>query len=381
MKLLKLAFILFLPLLNLREDPNNSISHNLITGAVDPVKIGLLIPDNKSLTAVRAAEIAVNKANQSGGLKGRPFKIVVRSLEGPWGTGSKQAVDLIFNEKVWALMGSHDGRNAHLVEQAATKATVVFLSGWAGDPSLSQAFVPWFFNCVHNDAQQVAAIISNTLDNNQIKKITIVKDDDDYDSRVSFAAFEKASDEKGKTKLIVLPCKTYISDLNSLIEKIKESEPDYVLLFCRPEISAGILMQMKMQKMNKNVAGPIYIMNEDIIPPDKLKQLDNFFLIPSDKFDVSAFMQFKAEYEKKYGALPGLVASYAFDGINVLIEAIKKAGSPEREKIQKALFETDYMGITGRIRFDERGNRKGNLHLARIVNGTPALFSDRSPTE
>ena len=45
-------------------------------------------------------------------------------------------------------MGSHDGRNAHLVEQVATKSQVVFLSAWASDPTLSQAFVPWFFSCV-----------------------------------------------------------------------------------------------------------------------------------------------------------------------------------------------------------------------------------------
>jgi len=58
-----------------------------------------------------------------------------------------------------ALFGSHDSRNAHLVEQAATKSQVVFVSAWSGDPTLSQAFVPWFFNCVPNDYQQVASLI------------------------------------------------------------------------------------------------------------------------------------------------------------------------------------------------------------------------------
>ena len=33
--------------------------------------------------------------------------------------------------------------------------------------------------------------------------------------------------------------------------------------------------------------------------------------------------------------MPGTVAAYAFDGMNILIEAIRKAGT-EREKIQKA---------------------------------------------
>ena len=86
--------------------------------------------------------MAVRIANRKGGLNGRHFELVARSMEGPWGTGSKQAVNLIFEEEVWALIGSHDGRNAHLVEQAATKSTVVFVSAWSGDPTLVAGFCP-----------------------------------------------------------------------------------------------------------------------------------------------------------------------------------------------------------------------------------------------
>lgn len=106
------------------------------------IKIGLLIPDSKSTAAVQGAELAVRVANEKDGLNGRHFELIVRSMEGPWGTGSKEAVSLIFEEKVWALLGSHDGRNAHLVEQAATRSIVVFVSAWTGDPTLSQAFIP-----------------------------------------------------------------------------------------------------------------------------------------------------------------------------------------------------------------------------------------------
>ena len=119
----------------------------------DTVKIGLLIPDSKSLASKYGAELAVRKANISGGLNGHPVRLIVRSMEGHWGTGSKQAVTMIFDENVVAILGSHDGRNAHLVEQVSAKSRVVFLSAWSGDPTLSQAFVPWFFNCVYNDLQ------------------------------------------------------------------------------------------------------------------------------------------------------------------------------------------------------------------------------------
>jgi branched-chain amino acid transport system substrate-binding protein len=161
--------------------PNVQASQNP-EGPDETVKIGLLIPDNKSLAARHGAEMAIRKANEKGGFNGCPFQLVTRSMEGPWGTGSKEAVNLIFEEEVWAIMGSHDGRNAHLVEQVAAKACIVFLSAWASDPTLSQAFVPWYFSCVPNDLQQATALIEEIYNKRKINKIAAVSDNG-YDSK------------------------------------------------------------------------------------------------------------------------------------------------------------------------------------------------------
>ena len=157
---------------------------------LDTIKIGLLIPDNKSLAARQGAELAIRKANQKAGSNGNHFSLVVKSLEGPWGTGSKQAVSLIFDDKVCAIMGSCDGRNAHLVEQACTKARVVFLSAWSGDPTLSKAFVPWFFNCVPNDLQQSDSFIEEIYKKRKLKRIAIIIDNS-YDSELCRREFYK----------------------------------------------------------------------------------------------------------------------------------------------------------------------------------------------
>ena len=158
------------------------------------IKIGLLVQDSSYTSVIQGAELAIRKANEKGGLNGRQFELVVRSMEGPWGTGSKQAVDLIFGEKVWAIMGSHDGRNAHLVEQATTKSTVVFVSVWSGDPTLSQAFVPWFYNCAPNDNQQSASLIEEVYNKRKFKKIALVYSND-YDSKIVLNSFLKSPED------------------------------------------------------------------------------------------------------------------------------------------------------------------------------------------
>jgi len=168
----------------------------------DTIKIGLLISDNRSFSALHGAEMAIMETNRGGGINGHPLLLKVRSMEGPWGTGSKQAVDLIFKEEVWTILGSHDGRNAHLAEQATAKTRVVFMSAWAGDPTLSQAFVPWYFSCVPNSNQQAEVLMHEVYEKRKYKNLIIVSDSS-YDSETGMKSFvNKITAEKKPASVI-----------------------------------------------------------------------------------------------------------------------------------------------------------------------------------
>ncbi len=336
------------------------------------VKIGLLIPDNKSIAAVQGAEMAIRKANENGGFEGRPFQIAVRSMEGPWGTGSKQAVDLIFEEKVWALLGSHDGRNAHLVEQVSTKAIVPFVSAWAADPTLSQAFVPWFFNCVPNDVQQAEALFEEIYIKRKINKVVTVSDND-YDSNQALNNLLKKVRLEQKADPVQFRYENYSEKINDLLDQINNSDPGCIILLCKPRISSQIYSHIRQRKMNQPVFGSLYLMNENELTGEELLQYDNALLIPSEKWSDSKNTAFIQEYRELYGKPPGMVAAYAFDGMNLLIEAIKNAGGSDRELIQKSLQEIHYEGVTGTISFDGMGIRLGTYLLSPVQNGVPVI--------
>ena len=174
--------------------------------------------------------MAISIANEIEGLDERKFNLTVRSMEGPWGTGSKEVVNLVFKEKVWAILGSHDGRNAHLVEQVIAKTQIVFLSAWASDPTLSQAFVPWYFNCVPNDLQQADALIEEIYRKRKIAKIAIVSDRD-YDSKLALESFLKKWKITGKVNPLQLFYNNPDKDFNILIDKLIKADVNGVLLF------------------------------------------------------------------------------------------------------------------------------------------------------
>lgn len=336
-------------------------------GQNDTIKIGLLIADNKALAAKYGAEMAIMKANRKGGLDGRPFQIIVRSMEGPWGTGSKEAVNMIFKEKVWAIIGSHDGRNAHLAEQVATKARIVFLSAWATDPTLSQAFVPWYFSCVPNDLQQATALIEEIYNNRKFSKIALVADNG-YDSKLALKSFVKKSKIAGQKDPLQFFYDNYSTDINNLPDQIIKTNVDCIILFGQPSASLKLVQQIRQRKMNQPVFGSLSLTGEREFSDQELKNYESVVLVSSGYWFSPKGLVFRQEFMKQYGYQPGPVAAYAFDGMNLIIEAIKVAGT-NRDKIQKALAAIKYDGVTGRIQFDDKGNRLGPSELMEIKNG------------
>ena len=67
-------------------------------------------------------------------------------------------------------------------------------------------------------------------------------------------------------------------------------------------------------------------------------------------------VEFLDKFKKKYGKLPEAAAvnSSAYDAVFILAEAIKRAGSLDPDELVTALEATDYRGVSGRLRFNEK---------------------------
>lgn len=372
MRFLKIRFLSLVPFIYLTLATANVQARQHYATQENKIKIGLLTTDNKSIEARQGAELAIIKANEQGGVKGLPIELINRSMEGPWGTGSKQAVNLIFDDNVWAIMGSHDGRNAHLVEQVTTKARVVFLSAWASDPTLSQAFVPWFFSCVPNDLQQASSLIDEIYEKRKLTEIVLVADTG-YDSKFALNSFLKMAKLAGKPDPLQFFYNNSSIDFAGLIDQINKAGVKGVVLLGQPAASLRIIEQIRNIKTDKQIFGSLSVLGERDLTDQSLKNYEGVALIsPGDLF-LSNGSVFSKEYKKMYGRFPGAAAAFSFDVTNLLIEAIRSA-YPDREKVQKSLALIHYQGVTGLIQFDEKGNRIGTPCLIEIKNGVPVTI-------
>ena len=74
-------------------------------------------------------------------------------------------------------------------------------------------------------------------------------------------------------------------------------------------------------------------------------------------------------YTSAYGAAPSALTTQAYDSVGILLEAIERAGSLDREAIMQAMYETDYDGMSGHTTFDEIGDAQKEFTKVTIQDG------------
>jgi ABC-type branched-subunit amino acid transport system substrate-binding protein len=330
----------------------------------ESLKIGLLITDETSVEAQNAAQMAIELANKKITKNGKKFELITKSMEGPWGTGSKEAVNMVFNDNVWAILGSHDGRNAHLVEQVIAKTRVVFVSAWASDPTLSQAYVPWFFNVVPNDIQQAKALIDEIYTKKNMAKIAVFSEEN-YDANLEAESFLKELKAANKPKPIHLTYKTSTQNFDHFIQIVKKENVKGIVLFGNAATSWRVIEQFREKQLSIPIFSTPKLLGSSDLDQKTLTEQRNIFISTSGNWLENKELSFQNNYKKKYGNMPSAIAAYAFDGMNILISAIQSSGY-NREKLLAILPKTDQLGATGSIQFDKKGNRLQGTYLIDI---------------
>ena len=321
------------------------------------IKIGLLVPSESHVEAVYGAQYVVDRINEQGGLLGSEVELLVRYLDGPWGQGTNQVVDLVYKEKVMAILGAHHGRNAHLVEQVIAKTQIPFISAWASDPTLSQAFVPWYFSCTPNSNSQALAFEKELLQKKGHRKILLVSDGS-YDANLDREHFLKMADTKGKLNMEQLD---YRNQQTSETD-FSAASYDAVILFGEPSSLGTAFSKLQENYGRTMVYGSFTMLGEGAFAHFDAEGLNKLKVMGSGSWLAMDQEPWHMEFVKEFNRRPGATVAYTYDATSLLLNAIRASvadGSGLLEHISK----TEYNGLTGVISFDTRGNRRGIPHL------------------
>jgi len=343
---------------------------NRPAGDVKEVAIGYFGPSTPSHPEAgdmwNAACLAIEEANQAGGYKGLPLRLVAGWAENPWGSGVTQVTRMVYVHNVWAIIGGIDGPSTHLAEQVVAKARLTLLSPVSTDRTVNLANVPWMFSCLpqdHLQAPVLAEAIAPCVQNKPFVLVSAV----DHDSHLFTVELIRHFVELRLAPFYHYEFDPRKGNVTELAQHIADTRAEVLVLVAGGEASAHLIRAVR----EKGFAGRVFggpCMGRRSFIEEAGKAADGA-VFPLLYAGSAASKSFEDKFACRFGKQPDYLAAHTYDGVNLLIAAIRKAGL-NRVRICDAVRElSPWQGVTGSIKWDPLGSNCRRVALGTIRNG------------
>jgi len=342
---------------------------------VDEVRIGFLgpvenHPDQRLGQAMlHGAQLAIEEANGRGAYGGKPFKLMVHNDQAVWGASSNEMVKMAYDDKVWAMLGSIGADSTHIALRVSLKAEVPIVNSASTDPTIPETIIPWYLTTIQDDRVQGYTLARRIYTDLGLQKVALLRVNDRY-GRFGVLKFKDASRRLGHPVVIEQKYMPGDSDFRRALRIINESDADGIVIWGDAAPAGTILKQMREMGMKQRVFGSFRVLGDDLLrnAGDAAAGLEIVFPFDPTR-DDPGWLAFNQRFEKRFGSRPDVFASLAYDTMNILVQAVCRAGL-NRGRIRDALTGVEsYKGVTGDMVFDPNCKNMVPMYLATVHGG------------
>ncbi|MAY10656.1 MAG: branched chain amino acid ABC transporter substrate-binding protein [Alcanivorax sp.] len=343
--------------------------------AQDTLKIGLIQPLTGSVayngTAdANGARLAVKERNANGGVLGKQVELIIEDGQCSPANSVNAAEKLIQRDRVTSLVGAFCSSATSAVMPVARKYKVPFLSGVSSEASLTEKGNPYFFRSAETDALLGQAFSKLLADNLGLKKVAYIGVNDDW-GRGSVKAFESELSAHGVDTAMVEYFNHGATDFYTLLTKLRSSGADGVFVAAETQDGSTLVKQIKQFGIDMDVFGVGSWATSDFINITGEAAEGIYAAVPYvANQDGARNKKFVKDYATAYDHAPGKYAAAGYNSLNIMMDAIERAGATDADAILGGLKATDYQAPNGRYRFTSKGQGYGfNLVLVQIHDG------------
>ena len=349
--------------------PQGSSSQE-IPGDLREIRIGYFGPDDPDHPVGGAiwkgTKLAIEESNAAGGYQGRPFRLVQDWDENPWSGGAASVVRMVYQERVWAVIGGIDGTSTHLAEQVVAKARLALIDPASTDRTVNSANVPWMFSCMPAD-RVLMATIGDALLASRGRESFILASATDHDSRIMAEAFLSVVHRKHSGPQRHLQFQSGSYRLPELAKQIAESEAKAVVVLAGASDSAALVRELRAAGAESPIFGGPSLGRRIFL--DQARSAAEGVRLPLTLQESDLAAEFGERFGARWNVAPDYAAFHAYDSTRLLVAAIRRAG-PDRAQIRAALAElSPWKGVSGTIRWDEIGRNSRGARLGAIRDG------------
>jgi branched-chain amino acid transport system substrate-binding protein len=304
------------------------------------------------------ARLAIDEANARGTTIGGEkivFELLSEDDEAKPDKGPIIAQKFV-DAKVAGVVGHLNSGVTIPASSVYNQAGIPMISGSATNPKLTEQGFNNIFRTVGRDDQQGPAIASYLNAQFKPKTVAVIDDATSYGEGLANEV-EKTLKAAG---IVVLPREKgtdKTTDWKAILTKLKGKKPDAVF-YGGMDSGAGPLMRQGRELGIKAVFA-----FGDGACTDKMKELageasEGLICSQAGIPVQAASKEFLNAFKVKFKADPLIYAPFTYDAANLIITAMQKANSVDPAKYLPELAKLNFQGASGKIEFDQHGDRK-----------------------
>lgn len=360
------------------SQPPAAASKVAAPAAQKPIKIGVAHPLSGTLAmegnfCLKGSQFAVKEFNDAGGLNGRMAEIASADTQGT-PTESVNAVEkLITVDNVCALTGCFTSTGTAAVFPILEKHGVLMVNNVSSSPALVAAGCKWFFHSKMSNDDRSAFFGKFIADNLHANSVAMLAVNDDF-GRTGVETHKAIFEADGVKVPVTEFFESGETNFQAVMTKIKNSGCDVLFLVAEVQDGAMVMRQYYELGMKQAVCSIGSLATKQFFDlagsnADGIYNAECY----ADGIDNPENIAFIEAYKAEYGEVPSNYDLSGYMEARCILEAIKIAGSDDRDAIREAMFKVNFQSPIGPCYFDEQGQARTNLYISVNENGTATV--------
>lgn len=341
--------------------------------AADAIKVGIMVPTTGPEAIYgkdmeNAILLAVSEINAKGGILGKNV-ITTTSDDACDPRQSASAADNLVAEDVTAVVGGYCSPATAPTLKIFGNAGIPVVIPVADSNKLIDANPGNGFQINSTGIDQTITAV-NFFKERKIKKLAIIHQKDSYSTDLATLT-EKKWKGMGHEVVAVEVVKKGEQNHSALVTRLKNKAPDAVFWTAYYDDGSLVIKQLRHGGFSKLIA-----VGDGSNSPKLMemagKAAEGVFCFSKPMIEyLPSAKAFIHGYKKKFNQEPGPYSVLAYDGMNLLADAITRAGAADKAAIVKALKETkEFNGIAGPISFKPDNTLARSNFVVLIAKGT-----------
>ncbi len=351
----------------------------LTADEVTEVRIGYFgpsDPDNPLCGSLWvAAQRAVEDANHEGGFHGKPFRLLSAWSDNPWGNGITQVTQLVYRDRVWAIVGGVDGPTTHLAEQVVVKARLPLISPLSTDESVNLTNVSWMFSLAPSDAM-VADTLLAALSPSEDSATLALLSTNDHDARRLTDALRKALAAHHRVPRYQFEFEPKSETREKLVRECLSRNPAEILLIADAAESAELVNRLRQSGFAGRIIGSpacgraLFITRAGSLAGDLVFPLLHQLpaTLPATDRHSDTQLSVTSTPERPFHSAD-YAALHVYDSVRLVTRAIQTAGLHRPSIAQALRAASPISGLSGPIEWNRPGTNTRKPRLATLRHG------------